>query len=63
VHTNPAKIAGKLPQADRIAATDKRRFSEQVRGLQTQFAAYANQNNLARQDDTQPVDSSTTKSL
>jgi murein DD-endopeptidase MepM/ murein hydrolase activator NlpD len=63
VHTNPAQIAGKLPQADRIAANDKRRFSEQVRGLQTQFAAYANKTNLAQQDDVQPLDSSTTKSL
>ena len=40
VHTNPAKIAGKLPQAEHIAAAEKRRFTEQVHGLQTQFVAY-----------------------
>ncbi len=50
VHTNPAKIAGKLPQADKIATAEQRRFSEQVRNLQVQFAAYANQNKLAQQD-------------
>lgn len=43
VHTNPAKIASKLPKADRIAAGEQRRFMEQVRGLQSQFAAYASQ--------------------
>lgn len=50
VHTNPAKIAGKLPQASRIAAGEQRRFNEQVRGLQVQFSAYANQNKLAVDD-------------
>ena len=50
VHTNPAKIAGQLPKADHIAANERRRFGEQVRGLQTQFAAYAQQNKTAATD-------------
>lgn len=58
VHTNPATIAGKLPQADHIAATEKRRFGEQVRGLQVQFVAYANQSKLALQDGTVPENGS-----
>lgn len=41
VHTNPAKIAGQLPKAERIATTEQRRFGEQVRNLQTQFTSYA----------------------
>lgn len=44
VHTNPAKIAGQLPKADHIAASEQRRFGEQVRGLQGQIAAYIQQN-------------------
>lgn len=56
-HTNPAKIAGKLPQADKIATAEQRRFGEQVRNLQTQLASYTTANKLARQD-TQPADSS-----
>lgn len=47
VHTNPAKIAGQLPKADHIAASENRRFGEQVRGLQAQFVAYAQQNKTA----------------
>ena len=45
VHTNPAKIAGQLPKAERIAAGEQRRFGEQVRNLQTQFTAYAQNQN------------------
>jgi murein DD-endopeptidase MepM/ murein hydrolase activator NlpD len=59
VHTNPAKIAGKLPQADKIASAEQRRFSEQVRGLQTQLTALVNESKLARQD-TQPADNAQT---
>jgi len=52
VHTNPASIASKLPQAEHIAASEKRRFQTQVAGLQTQFAAYAShQGKLAANDD------------
>jgi len=51
VHFNPANIASKLPKAEHIAASEKRRFQTQVAGLQTQFAAYANsQNRLAAND-------------
>jgi len=45
VHTNPAKIAGQLPKAERIATGEQRRFSEQVRNLQTQFTTYAQNQN------------------
>lgn len=52
VHFNPANIASKLPKAEHIAASEKRRFQTQVAGLQTQFAAYANsQNKLAATSD------------
>jgi murein DD-endopeptidase MepM/ murein hydrolase activator NlpD len=47
VHFNPAKIASKLPKAEHIAASEKRRFMAQIAGLKMQFAAYANQNKLA----------------
>jgi murein DD-endopeptidase MepM/ murein hydrolase activator NlpD len=50
VHTNPATIASKLPKADHIAATERRRFAEQVHSLQDQFAAYAQQNKTAATD-------------
>ncbi len=49
-HINPAKIAGQLPKAERIAASERRRFAEQVHGLQAQFAAYAQQNKTAVTD-------------
>jgi len=62
-HTNPATIAGKLPQADHIASTEKRRFSEQVRGLEVQFVAYANQSKLALQDSHSAPDNTSRKSL
>jgi hypothetical protein len=59
VHTNPATIASKLPKADRIAAGEQRRFSEQVRNLQTQFAAHDQQNNMtASEEAREPVDTS-----
>lgn len=45
VHTNPAKIAGQLPKAERIAASEQRRFGEQVRNLQNQFTSYAQNQN------------------
>jgi murein DD-endopeptidase MepM/ murein hydrolase activator NlpD len=63
VHTNPAKIAGKLPQANRIASGEQRRFSEQVHGLQTQFAAYASQNKLATAEQNNNSADSNHKSL
>jgi murein DD-endopeptidase MepM/ murein hydrolase activator NlpD len=63
VHTNPATIASKLPQADHIAAGEQRRFGEQVRGLQTQFVAYANQNKLATAEQSNISADSTRKSL
>ncbi len=47
VHTNPAKIAGQLPKAERIAAGEQRRFHEQVRNLQTQFTTYAQNRNTS----------------
>ena len=50
VHTNPAKIAARLPQASKIAAVERHRFSEQVHNLQSQFAAYETSNKLAHQD-------------
>lgn len=46
-HVNPATIAGKLPKADHIAASENRRFAEQVRGLQQQFVAYSQQRDKA----------------
>lgn len=62
-HTNPAKIASKLPQADRIASAEQRRFGEQVRNLQTQIAGYANPNsNKLAQQGSLPADD-TKKSL
>jgi murein DD-endopeptidase MepM/ murein hydrolase activator NlpD len=63
VHTNPAKIAGTLPKADRIAAGEQRRFGEQVRGLQTQFVAYANQSQLAGAEQSGNTTDSARKSL
>lgn len=50
VHTDPAKIASKLPQATHIALAEQRRFGTQVRNLMTQLAGNATQNTLARQD-------------
>jgi murein DD-endopeptidase MepM/ murein hydrolase activator NlpD len=59
VHTNPATIASKLPKADRIAVGEQRRFSEQVRNLQTQFAAHGQQNNMAASEEIrEPADTS-----
>jgi murein DD-endopeptidase MepM/ murein hydrolase activator NlpD len=63
VHTNPATIASKLPKADRIAAGEQRRFSEQVRNLQTQFAAYGQQNNMTASEDTQEAVDTSRKTL
>lgn len=57
VHTNPAKIAGRLPQADKIASAEKRRFGEQVAKLQTQFAAYIEQSAPAPQQDVAALES------
>jgi murein DD-endopeptidase MepM/ murein hydrolase activator NlpD len=50
VHTDPAKIARKLPQASHIALTEQRRFGAQVRNLMAQLATNTTQNTLARQD-------------
>lgn len=50
VHTNPAKIADKLPPANRIAWAEQRRFGAQVRDLMSQLAANPTQNKLALQD-------------
>ena len=55
-HTNPAKIAGKLPQADRIASAEQRRFGEQVRGLQTQLAGHTGPNSSKLAQSNLPVD-------
>ena len=63
VHTNPAKIAGKLPQANHIASSEQRRFSEQVRGLQTQFAAYASPSNMAAAEHSNNTPDSSRKTL
>lgn len=63
VHTNPATIASKLPKADRIAAGEQRRFGEQVRNLQTQFAAYGQQNNMTASEDTQEAADTSRKTL
>ncbi|MFT3930235.1 MAG: peptidoglycan DD-metalloendopeptidase family protein [Spongiibacteraceae bacterium] len=60
VHTNPAKIAGQLPKAERIAASELRRFSEQVRNLQTQFTAYAQNQNTSTGSDNVTANASDT---
>lgn len=49
VHTDPAKIASKLPQASRIALAEQRRFGEHVRNLMTQLTANTVQPQLAQQ--------------
>jgi murein DD-endopeptidase MepM/ murein hydrolase activator NlpD len=63
VHTNPATIASKLPKADRIAAGEQRRFSEQVRNLQTQFASYGQQDNMAASAEAQESVDTSRKTL
>ncbi len=50
VHTDPAKIASKLPQASHIALTEQRRFGAQVQNLMAQLTTNTAQTKLARQD-------------
>lgn len=63
VHTNPAKIAGTLPKANRIAAGEQRRFNEQMRNLQTQLVAHADQNKLATAEQSNSTVDSARKAL
>ena len=64
-HVNPAKIAKHLPKAKQIAASERRRFDEQVHGLEAQFAAYTQQRQPADASklatDNSAADSSRTK--
>lgn len=62
VHTNPAKIAGQLPKAERIATSEQRRFGQQVRGLQMQFTTYAQSQGGAVAQDKLATDNNATPS-
>jgi len=50
VHTNPAKIADKLPQATKIASAERRRFEEQVHKIRTEWAAFQQPTMVAQQN-------------
>lgn len=54
VHRNPATIVHQLPKAMHLAAAERNRFKQQISAVQTQLAAYTQQNKLAAADSEAP---------